>query len=153
MAQLIRTIGAELFSQVAAMKAVRPIADEAVITTLKSAMRYAPLPCVRERAHAILLSSKGYSLSHISDIYEVQYQTVSRWIDDWEILGLRGLYKGHDGGAHPIYNEVEAQRLVELMAEEPRRISYVQAKLADETGKKASLKTLKRMAKKNRTGV
>lgn len=64
-AQLIRTIDAELFSLVAAMKTVRPIADEAVITMLKSAMRYAPLPCVRKRAHAILLSSKGYSLSHV----------------------------------------------------------------------------------------
>ena len=116
-------------------------------------MRCGPLPYIRERAHAILLSAKGYSLSQISDIYEVQYQTVSRWIDDWERLGLRGLYKGHDGGAQPIYNEAEVRRLVELIAEEPRRISYAQAKLENETGKKASLKTLKRAAKKNRTRV
>ena len=135
------------------MKTVCPITDDAVIVTLKSAMRCGPLPCVRERAHAILLSAKGYSLSQISDIYEVQYQTVSRWIDDWERSGIRGLYKGHDDGAQPIYDNAETQRLAELIAEEPRRISYAQAKLADETGKKASLKTLKRMAKKNRVGL
>ncbi len=124
-----------------------------IIHTLKCAMRNGSLPCVRERAHAVLLSLKGYSLSQIADVFDVQYQTVSRWIDDWEFLGIRGLYKAHGGGPQPIYNAQETQRLAELISEEPRRISYAQAKLEEETGKSASLKTLKRMAKKNRAGL
>ncbi len=132
------------------MKVVQPITDVAIIETLKSAMRYGPLPCVRERAHALLLSSKGYSLARIGDIFDIQYQTVSRWIDDWERSGIRGLYKEYGGGAQPIYSAEETQRLSELISEEPRRISYAQAKLEEETGKLACLRTLKRMAKKTR---
>ena len=135
------------------MKTVCPITDDTIITTLKLAMRSGPLPCMKERAHAILLSSKGYTLSQIGDIFDIQYQTVSRWIDEWEQLGLRALYKGHSGGAQSIYNEAETERLLELIEEEPRRISYAQAKLESETGKKSSLKTLKRMIKKNRTNI
>ncbi len=134
-------------------KTTHPISDSAIIDTLKCAMRNGPLPCVRERAHAVLLSSKGYSLAQIADVFDVQYQTISRWIDDWEFSGIQGLYKDHGGGKPTIYNDQEAQRLADLIAEEPRRISYAQAKLEEETGKSASLKTLKRMAKKNRAGI
>ena len=134
-------------------KTVTPITDSAIIDTLKYAMRNGPLPCVRERAHTIFLSSKGYSLAQIADVFDVQYQTISQWVDDWEFLGIRGLYKNHGGGKPPIYNDQETERLAELIAEEPRRISYAQAKLEEETGKPASLKTLKRAAKKNRLGI
>ncbi|MFK0572906.1 helix-turn-helix domain-containing protein, partial [Endozoicomonas sp.] len=60
-------------------------------------------PYIRERAHAILLSNRGYTLEQIADFFENQYQTVSRWIDDWEDLGIHGLYKKHGGGASHIY--------------------------------------------------
>ena len=130
------------------MKTVSPITDDTIIETLRTAKRSDPRPYVRERAHTILLSAKGYSLSKIGDIFEVQYQTVSRWIDDWERSGIQGLRKRHDGGAQPIFDETETQRLLELIAEEPRRLAYVQEKLERETGKKASLSTLQRLIKK-----
>lgn len=135
------------------MKTVSPITDDTIIETLRTAKRSDPRPYVRERAHAILLSAKGYSLSKIGDIFEVQYQTVSRWIDDWERSGIQGLHKRHVGGAQPIFDETETQRLLELVAEEPRRLAYVQAKLERETGKKASLSTLQRLVKKNGAGL
>ncbi len=129
-------------------RATQPITDSAVITTLKCAMRNGPFPYVRERAHAVLLCSKSYSLAQIADVFDTQYQTISRWIDDWELLGIQGLYKERSGGCPTIYNAQETQRLADLISEEPRRISYAQAKLEEETGKSASLKTLQRMAKK-----
>ena len=107
------------------MKTVSPITDDNIIETLRTAKRSDPRPYVRERAHAILLSAKGYSLSQIGDIFEVQYQTVSRWIDDWERSGIQGLHKRHDGGAQPIFGETKTLRLLELVAEEPRRLTYV----------------------------
>ncbi|MFK0573657.1 helix-turn-helix domain-containing protein, partial [Endozoicomonas sp.] len=61
------------------MKTVNPITDTAVITTLKLAVRLGPTPYIRERAHAILLSNRGYTLEQIADFFENQYQTVSRW--------------------------------------------------------------------------
>ena len=87
-------------------------------------------------------------MGEIANIYEVQYQAVSRWIDNWEDSGIRGLYKEHNGGRTLIYNPKEVERFEEMIKEEPRRISYVQSKLEKETGKLASLKTLIRMAKK-----
>ena len=135
------------------MKTVSPITDDTIIETLRTAKRSDPRPYVRGRAHAILLDTKWYSLSKIGDVFEVQYQTVSRWIDDWKQMGTQGLHKIHDGGSLPVFDETETQRLLELVAEEPRRLAYVQAKLERETGKKASLSTLQRLVKKNGAGL
>ena len=51
-------------------------------------------------------------------------------------------------GRETIYNDVEAQRLKELVDEEPHQLKRAQSILEQETGKKASLYTLKRMLKK-----
>lgn len=45
----------------------------------------------RMRAHAILLSAKGYCLDQLADIFEADRDTVSRWLDDWIAYGLEGL--------------------------------------------------------------
>ena len=130
------------------MKTVFPITDEAIRKTLREAYRHAPYPYVRERAHAVLLSSRGFSMAQIAKIYEVQYQAVSRWLDSWEDHGIRGLYKTHNGGRQPIYNPAEEERIKALVAEEPRRLSYVKSKIEEETDKTASKSTLGRIVKK-----
>ena len=131
------------------MKTVDPVTDVAVIKTLREALRHGPYPYLRERAHAVLLSIRGYSMSEIAAIFEVRYQTVSDWIDAWDDYGLRGLYKKHEGGKPPIYTDQEAQRIREIVSEEPRRLAYVQTKIAEETGKTASKQTLSRLLKKS----
>ena len=118
------------------MKTVTAIEDENIIKTLKYASRLAPQPYVRERAHAVLLSCRGFSVTQIAAFFDMQYQTVSRWLDDWEEEGLSGLYKCHSGGRSPIYDEQEVERAKQLISEEPRRISYTQAALEKETKKK-----------------
>ncbi len=50
---------------------------------------------------------------------------------------------GMDAGA-----EAEVQRIKELVAEEPRRLSYVKSKIEDETGKSSSKITLANIVKK-----
>ncbi len=132
------------------MKTVTAITDENIIETLKYASRLAPQPYVRERAHAVLLSNRGFSVTQIAIFFDIQYQTVSRWLDDWEKEGLSGLYKCHSGGRSPIYDEQEVERAKQLISEEPRRISYTQAALEKETKKKASQSTITRIAKKCR---
>ena len=59
---------------------------------------------------------------------------MNHWIDDWDDYGIRGLYKGSDGGKPPIYSQQEEQQIKYLVAEEPRRLSYVQAKMEEQTG-------------------
>ncbi|PJE78664.1 hypothetical protein CI610_02386 [invertebrate metagenome] len=121
------------------MKAILPIVDDAVLITLKCAIRYAPQPYVRERAQAVMLSHRGFSLSEMTDVFDIQYQTVSRWLDDWENNGIRGLYKDHNGGPSRIYNPEEVERFRALLAEEPRRIGYAKAALEQETKKMLQL--------------
>ena len=60
----------------------------AIRETLREAYCHAPYPYVRERAHAVLLSSRGFSMAQIAKIYEIQYQAVSRWLDSWEDHGI-----------------------------------------------------------------
>lgn len=45
----------------------------------------------RQRAHAILLSDKGYRLDQLADIFEADRDTISRWLDDWREHGIDGL--------------------------------------------------------------
>ncbi len=118
------------------MKSVTAITDPAIITTLQQAWRLGSTPYLRERAHAVLLSHRGYSLDQIADILGVQYQTVSNWIDQWEDYGITGLYKHHGGGATAIFSTEEVERFKELVKDEPRRIRHAKAVLEEETEKK-----------------
>ena len=52
----------------------------------------------RQRAHAVLLSSKGFTLEQLADIFSVDRDTVSvdrdtvsGWLDAWQQRGLDGL--------------------------------------------------------------
>lgn len=46
---------------------------------------------LRQRAHAILLSSQGYTREHLALLFTVHVDTVSRWLDNWIQDGLAGL--------------------------------------------------------------
>ncbi len=46
---------------------------------------------IRQRAHALLLSNKKYSIDAIADIFEVHRDTISRWFVHWEEHGIEGL--------------------------------------------------------------
>ena len=46
---------------------------------------------VRQRAHAILLSAKKIRIDLLSDIFEVDRDTVSEWLRRWNSKGILGL--------------------------------------------------------------
>jgi len=46
---------------------------------------------IRQRAHAILLSAKKIKIDELSEIFEVDRDTVSEWLNRWEEKGLEGL--------------------------------------------------------------
>jgi transposase len=103
---------------------------------------------VRMRAHSILLSHRGYTLTQIADIYEVHRDTVSGWIDRWEEEGFTGLRDAPRSGCPPTLNSAEQDRAIELLKETPRSIKTALAKLNQETGKTISEWTLKRIVKR-----
>jgi transposase len=46
---------------------------------------------VRQRAQAILLSSRGYSLDQLVDILSIDRDTLSRWMAGWQEQGITAL--------------------------------------------------------------
>ena len=69
----------------------RVILNESERQVLEQAHKSAPSHRERVRAHAILLSAKGYRLNQLADIFEADRDTVSRWSEDWLTFGLEGL--------------------------------------------------------------
>src|SRR5216683_5158821 len=68
----------------------------------------------RRRAHAVLLSARGYSVDPIADIYEADRDTVGRWLDTWEEQGRAGLPDQPGRGRRPILNEKEEKEAIKI---------------------------------------
>ncbi len=72
----------------------------------------------RERAHAVLLSAKGYSLDQLADIFEADRDTISHWLDEWQTEGLSGLSDAPKTG-RPFKLDDKARQLIERTIQEP----------------------------------
>lgn len=105
---------------------------------------------VRRRAHAVLLNSRRYSVDQIADIYEVDRDTVSRWLENWENGGSNDLHDGEGRGRKPSLNEKEQKQAIKIVEQDPRSSKRSLGKIEEKTGKKISRSTLKRILKKGR---
>ena len=72
------------------MKSVNALSD-ADHTALEQVHREGPAHHQRQRAQAVLLSAKGYTLEQIADVLDAGRNTVSGWLDQWQAQGLDGL--------------------------------------------------------------
>ncbi len=104
----------------------------------------------RVRAHSILLSNKRFKINDIAKIQSVDRDTVSIWIDNWEQIGIVGLFDDKRCGRPPKLTEEEQKQALDYIKEEPRSVKSAVAKLEDKTGKRVSSKTLKRLLKKGK---
>jgi len=102
---------------------------------------------VRSRAHAILLSSEGFTIEELMEIFKVERDTISRWLNNWEQNGLEGLHDKVRSGRIPTLNKDEQNVLKKLIKENPRSSKMVAQKLFNQTGKKLSHWSVKRLAK------
>lgn len=114
---------------------------------LRELMKTAP-EHVRKRAHAILLSSRGYSVDQIADIYEVDRDTVSSWLARWKDGGSDDLNDQSGRGRKPILNDKEQKQAIKIVEKDPRSSARSLSKIEQKTGKKISRDTLKRILKK-----
>ena len=108
-------------------------------------------PCFafRRHAHAILLSDRGFTIGQLQDIFAVDRDTVSAWLDLFEQSGAEGLKPLPRPGRPTIYTADEVRQLKELVDQEPRQIRQAQAALQQATGKSSCTETLKRALKKS----
>jgi transposase len=130
------------------MKCVSPLSDTD-LQVLSDAYIQGEKPALRRRAHAILLSNKGYTINQISDILAVRRGAVSIWLKAWKTDGLNGLTAKSQSGRPAIYDEQDRELLKTLVAQTPHQIKAVQARLQEETGKTSCSMTIKRALKKS----
>ena len=52
----------------------------------------------RSRAHALLLSAKGYYVEQLADIFFVDRDTIARWLDRWQESKASSLKDGQRSG-------------------------------------------------------
>lgn len=119
------------------------------LQVLNDAYMQGEKPALRRRAHAILLSNKGYTINQISDILAVKRGAVSIWLNAWKADGLNGLIDKAHTGRPAIYTEQDRELLKTLVAQTPHQIKAVQARLQQETGKTSCSMTIKRALKKS----
>ena len=102
---------------------------------------------VRQRAQAVLLSARGYTIKQLSNLFDVQRDTVSAWLDAWAAKGLDGLEDEARTGRPLVLNDVHRAQFKADLDENPHQLKSVVARFEAETGITASLPTYKRALK------
>ena len=125
--------------------------SETEIATLQHMHRYHPSRRARMRAHCLLLSHERYTLKDIAHVYHVDHRRVSVWIDRWHDDGLVGLYDQPRCGRPSIYSDHEQQHVDHYLEMYPQDVKRIIEKMAEETHKRVSAKTMKRYIKKKGT--
>lgn len=116
-------------------KYVSPLTEDQ-IKLLKKLMKKNLSERVRMRSHCILLSSKKLCIDEISTIYDVNRNTVSIWINNWETKGLQGLFDNPRSGAPPKFNDLEFKIIKEIIDETPQSPKTILAKIEERFKKK-----------------
>ena len=132
------------------MQCVAPLSDTA-IQTLTDMQHLHPSRRARMRAHGLLLSHQGFSMRRIAAVYQVSRYAVAAWIERWQSAGLVGLYDHPRSGRPPSLTPDEQHKVDQYLQEHPKDLKQVVHLLEQETHKRVSTKTIKRLIKKNRS--
>src|SRR5215470_11720029 len=103
---------------------------------------------VRQRAHCILLSCQGINTTALMAIFSVDRITIYHWFDAWEAHHFAGLYDKKRCGRPPKLTDEEQNKVQYYLAQHPRDIKKVVYLLEQDTSKRVSTKTIKRLVKK-----
>ena len=123
--------------------------SEAELKTLIEAHNNHHISRVRNRAHVIILSNKGYQMQTIGDICCLTRQAVSRTIDNWEASGITGLFDAYRSGRTPLLTLEDEEFIHKIVEDEPRSTKKIIIALEDQRGKKVSGSTVRRVIKKS----
>ena len=105
---------------------------------------------VRQRAHCILLSFQGMTTSELMKVFDVERLTLYNWFNAWDTRRLAGLYD-HKGRGRPpkltVEEQAQVQQYIEQYPKDMKKVAYL---IEQETSKRVSTKTIKRLLKKAR---
>jgi transposase len=126
------------------MKFVKPLAQDD-INQLKELIKTSTSFRIRQRAHAILLSAKRYKLDTLADIFDVDRDTMSPWITNWECSGIVGLSDHAKSGRPPKMSEQEAEQALKIILASPQQVKAAIPKISAQLGKEVSRDWIKRV--------
>ena len=126
------------------MKYVQPLNDVEEVTLLEL-MSHHTSARARIRAHAILLSSRRFTLNEIARIYQVDRDTVSHWLNRWEAQGLIGLYDEPRSGRPHKLTAQQVSEVTDWLQTEPRSIKRIALRILTLFDQVVSLSTLRRI--------
>ena len=78
------------------------------------------------------------------EIFKVSRNTIYNWFNNWESLGLVGLYNREGQGRKRIFDKEQQKIIKEWVKETPKNLGRVQEKIQITWGIKASKDTIKR---------
>jgi transposase len=102
----------------------------------------------RNRAQVIRLSYLRYTLTQLSEIFEVHKDTVGIWIHKWNTEKFNGLRDKLGKGRKTIIHESEYTQILKFVKQSPQQIKTVLQQIEDHFQRSISAKTLKRILKK-----
>ena len=92
-----------------ATKFVAPLTDDQR-AELKQIYKTDPQWRRRQRAQAVLLSDKHFAVNQLADIFEVDRDTVSLWLDWWAEFEFDGLADDPRAGRPPLLRTEEQKK-------------------------------------------
>ena len=100
-----------------------------------------------KRIQSVKLNAQQYSISAISHLLEVHYNTVYRWICRYEAEGIEGLRDQPKSGRPSLLGEADRPSIEAWVEEIPNQPKTVLARIEQELDKTVSRSTLKRTLK------
>ena len=107
-------------------------------------------PLYRRKCHCILLSYSGKTTNELSTIFDVSKQSILKWLNLWESVGIQGLQLKPGRGRKPkldITKKKHVTTVKKLIENEPKNLSRVTTQIKQQLGVDMSKKTLKRFLK------
>jgi transposase len=96
-----------------------------------------------------LLSARRYSINQIADIFSVDRETVTAWLERWEETETDGLDDEPRAGRPTILSDEEEKQAIKIVQDEPRSLKQQLLVVMTKFGKKLSLETLRHLCHKH----
>lgn len=102
---------------------------------------------VRQRAHSILLSFRGFRIEELMTIFSVSRRTLHYWFERWSEKKLVGLYDRTGRGRKSKLSPEQKEEIKEWVKAEPKNLNKIINRVEEDWKIKVSKDTLKRAIK------
>jgi transposase len=123
------------------MKYIESLSHETV-KMLERIYRQSEHHQIRQRAHCILMSFQGFTMTQLTTLFMVSRKTVFNWFQAWERHQLIGLYNESGRGRKPLFNPEQQAQIREWVNAEPRNLKQVLGQIQSTWEISASLERL-----------